>query len=108
VPGLTISSSAASASEGSCSGLVDARVDRSLSFEHGWGKVTERRVEPLLIVEADVVEESGPEVGFRLERNPEEPFRFQRVKERLHVGIVVHLPWSIHALEETQARQRLT
>jgi len=47
---ITISSSAASASEGSCSGLVDTRVDRTLSFEHGWGKVTERRVEPLLIV----------------------------------------------------------
>ena len=65
-------------------------------------------MEPLLIVEADVVKESGPEVGFRLERNSEEPFRFQRVKERLHVGIVVHMARSIHALEETQPRERLT
>ena len=95
-------------SEGSCFGLVDTRVDRSLSFEHGWRKVTERGVEPVLIVEADVVKESGPEVGFGLERNSEEPFCFQRVKERLHVGIVVHMVRSIHALEETQPRERLT
>jgi len=60
-------------------------------------------MEPPPIVEADVVEESGPEMGVLLERHPEEPLGLQGMEERLHVGVIVHLPRAIHALDEAPA-----
>ena len=67
--------------------------------------MSERRVQALLVVEADVVVDGVVEGIGAGECFAIEEFGLQEMEERLHVGVVVHLAGAVHALDDVVASQ---
>lgn len=59
-----------------------------------------------MVVELQVGLQSLPELVIAVELLAPEELALERVEERFHVGVVVHLPGPVHALDDAESTQR--